>query len=59
VASSTQAQPDLATPLRLNFWAPASGWTDAYDSSLKSVNNEKQARTWYYDADRVEARRLP
>ena len=44
--------------LRLNFRAPASGWTDAYDSSLKSVNNEKQARTWYYDADRVEARRL-
>lgn len=59
VASSTQAQPDLATPLRLNFWAPASGWTEAYDSSMKSVNNKRQAKTWYYDVDWVEVRRLP
>jgi beta-glucanase (GH16 family) len=59
VASSTQAQPDLATPIRLNFWAPASSWTDAYDSSLKTVNNKKQAKTWYYDVDWVEVRRLP
>ncbi len=59
IASQTQAQPDLATPIRLNFWAPASGWTDAYDSSLKSVNNRKQAKTWYFDVDWVEVRRLP
>jgi beta-glucanase (GH16 family) len=59
VASSTKAQPNIATPIRLNFWAPASSWTDAYDSSLRTVNNKKQAKTWYYDVDFVEVRTLP
>ena len=59
VASSTKAQPDIATPIRLNFWAPASSWTDAYDASLRTENNKKKAKTWYYDVDWVEVRRLP
>ena len=59
VANSTQAQPDLATPLRLNFWAPASSWTDAYDSRLKPVANKRQGRVYYYDVDWVEVRQLP
>lgn len=59
VATSTRAQPDLATPMRLNFWAPASSWTDAYDASPKQSYNKKQARTWYYDVDWIEVRTLP
>jgi len=59
VASSTRAQPDLATPIRLNFWAPASGWTDAYDANLKPAANRKMGKTYYYDLDWVEVRRLP
>jgi hypothetical protein len=59
VATQTQAQPDLAAPIRINFWAPASSWTDAYDASLKSEANRRKAKTWYYDVDWVEVRKLP
>ena len=59
VATSIKAQPDLATPYRLNFWAPAPSWTDAYDASLKSEPNKRKAKTWYYEVDWVEVRRLP
>ena len=59
VASSTLAQPNLETPIRINFWAPASSWTDAYDSQLKVVNTRRQAQVYYYDIDWVEVRRLP
>ncbi len=58
VASSTMAQPDLAAPIRLNFWAPASSWTEAYDAQLKPVANKRQNRSYYYDIDWVEVRRL-
>jgi beta-glucanase (GH16 family) len=59
VASSTLAQPDLAAPLRINFWAPASSWTDAYDARLKPTNNKRQNQSWFYDVDWVEVRQLP
>ena len=58
VASSTLAQPDLAAPLRLNFWAPASSWTEAYDAQLKPVGNKRQNKSYFYDIDWVEIRRL-
>ncbi|CAN5120304.1 hypothetical protein BH11PSE14_BH11PSE14_00370 [soil metagenome] len=58
VASSTLAQPDLATPIRLNFWAPASSWSDAYDARLKLVSTKRQNKSYYYDIDWVEVRRL-
>ncbi|MBP8080712.1 MAG: glycoside hydrolase family 16 protein [Arenimonas sp.] len=59
VASSTLAQPDLAAPLRINFWAPASSWTEAYDSRLRPVGSKRQNQTWFYDVDWVEVRQLP
>jgi beta-glucanase (GH16 family) len=59
VSSSNKAQPDLATPFRLNFWAPDSGWTDAYDASLKPTANKRQNKVYYYDVDWVEIRQLP
>ena len=58
-ASSNQAQPDLATPFRINFWAPASSWTDAYDANLKPAPNKRQNKAYYYDVDWVEIRQLP
>lgn len=58
VASSTLAQPDLATPIRLNFWAPASGWTEAYDAQLKPVGTKRINKSYFYDIDWVEVRRL-
>lgn len=59
VASSYLAQPDLAAPIRLNFWAPDSGWTEAYDGNLKSTANKRQNQSYYYDLDWVEVRQLP
>lgn len=59
VLQSTLAQPDLASPFRLNFWAPASSWTSAYDGSLKAARNTKQNRSYYVDVDWVEIRALP
>jgi beta-glucanase (GH16 family) len=59
ILQSTLAQPDLASPFRLNFWAPASSWTSAYDSSLKAARNTKQNRSYFVDVDWVEIRALP
>ena len=59
LASSTAALPDLPTPFRINFWAPASSWTDAYDGSLKAAKNPRQNRSYYVDVDWVEIRALP
>jgi beta-glucanase (GH16 family) len=59
IASSTKAQPDAKTPVRLNFWAPASGWTDAYSSGLKPTNKASANVRYYYDVDWVEVRQLP
>jgi len=59
VASSTAAQPDLATPFRMNLWAPASSWTDAYSSSLRPAASARRNRSYYVDVDWVEIRALP
>lgn len=59
VAWSEKAQPEQETPVRLNFWAPASGWTDAYSSSLSPARNAKNNVRYYYDVDYVKVRQLP
>jgi len=59
VASSEKAQPEQDTPVRLNFWAPASGWTDAYSSNLSPARSAKNNVRYYYDVDYVEVRQLP
>lgn len=58
IASSVKAQPDLATYVRLNFWAPASGWTEAYQSTFKPARRAKDNVRYYYDVDWVEIRQL-
>jgi lysophospholipase L1-like esterase len=59
VRVATTAVPDEATPIRLNFWAPASGWTDAYSNKLTPAKNVRQNQTYYYDVDYVEVRTIP
>ncbi|MGR8980436.1 MAG: glycoside hydrolase family 16 protein [Gammaproteobacteria bacterium] len=59
IESSDQAQPDMAAPFRINFWAPAGGWSEAYYAGLKPVNNKRKNQRYYYDVDWVEIRRLP
>ena len=59
VRSTTNAVPDEPTNIRLNFWAPASGWTDAYSSQLGFAKNVRQNQTFYYDVDYVEVRSIP
>lgn len=59
VATTSNALPDAAAPVRLNFWAPASSWSDAYDSRLQSVNQASKNVRYYYDVDYVEVRSLP
>lgn len=59
IESSDLAQPDMVAPFRINFWAPASGWSDAFDAGLKPVPNKKKNRRYYYDVDWVEIRQLP
>ena len=59
VGSTDKAQPDAPTPVRLNFWAPASSWTDAYSSSLAPARKASGNKRYYYDVDWVEVRQLP
>jgi hypothetical protein len=48
----------LETTVRLNFWAPASSWSDAYDASFKPARRSRDNVRYYYDIDWVEIRRL-
>jgi beta-glucanase (GH16 family) len=58
VADSSLAQPDLATPLHINLWAPASTWTDAYDASLQPVGSIQQDVAYSVDVDWVQVRTI-
>jgi beta-glucanase (GH16 family) len=59
ISSSTLAQPDLASPFRINLWAPASSWTDAFDAGLAPARSRRQNVSYYVDVDWVEIRALP
>ncbi len=56
--STNKALSDSATNVRLNFWAPASSWTDAYASTLKQARRPKDNVRYFYDVDWVEVRQL-
>lgn len=59
IRTATTAVPDEKTNIRLNFWAPASGWTDAYSNKLVFAKNARQNQTFYYEVDYVEVRTIP
>lgn len=59
IRTAIAAVPDDTTNIRLNFWAPASGWTDAYSNKLVPAKNARLNQTYYYDVDYVEVRTIP
>ena len=46
-----QCLPDEPMALYFNFWAPMSGWSDAYDGSLIPVQNESENEIHTYAID--------
>ncbi|MFQ5670114.1 MAG: M14 family zinc carboxypeptidase [Acidobacteriota bacterium] len=45
--------------VRLNLWAPGTEFPDAFDISLQPTASPGENRTFFYDVDWVEVRRLP
>lgn len=46
--------PDEAMDIRLNFWAPAPEFPQAFDGSLQPASNEGNNETFFYDVDFVQ-----
>ena len=59
IRTALTAVPDEQTKIRLNFWAPAGGWNDAYSNKLVPAKNARLNQTYYYDVDYVEVRAIP
>lgn len=59
VYSTSKALPEASAPVRLNFWAPASSWAEAYDSALKPVSRLRNNVRYFYDVDYVKITQLP
>src|SRR5687768_6595111 len=58
IRTSKLAVPDIAAPIRANFWAPGAEWPDAYASSLQPVGSAAQNTTHLYDIDHIAVRTL-
>jgi beta-glucanase (GH16 family) len=56
---TANAHPTTATPLRLNFWAPNSNWTSAYDPSLTPAATVGANTSYTYDVDYVRVSTVP
>lgn len=54
----TTTVPDQAMNVRLNFWAPDGGFTEAFDAGLVPVASAGANQTFVYEVDYVEVRRL-
>jgi hypothetical protein len=50
--------PDDAMNVRLNFWAPDSFFSEAYDASLQPAANAQDNQVYFYEVDWVEIRRV-
>lgn len=50
VRVETDHVPDKAMNLHINFWAPASGWKNAYDASLQPAKTIGANKAFYFDA---------
>lgn len=59
IHSSTNALPDEPMPIRLNFWAPASSWSAAYDASLQPVSSSAANSSYFYQIDYVRVSSIP
>jgi beta-glucanase (GH16 family) len=59
VRSTTAALADDPMPVRLNFWAPAASWADAYDAALMPAASAASNSSSYYDVDYVTVSSIP
>lgn len=51
--------PDAPMPVRLNFWAPDSGWFDAYSSGLQPTADPSANVSYFYEVNSVTVRSVP
>ena len=58
IRTSIYAVPDLAAPIRANFWAPGNEWPDAYNSSFVPTANAGLNQSYLYDIDYIAVRRI-
>jgi beta-glucanase (GH16 family) len=56
--TSLYAVPDLAAPIRANFWAPAGDWPDAYNMNFKPTATLAANQSYKYDVDYIAVRRM-
>jgi beta-glucanase (GH16 family) len=56
VREETARIPDEPVTVRLNFWAPADTFADAFDSALQPAASPAQNRAFFYEVDFVEVR---
>jgi hypothetical protein len=58
VRTQTSRIPTSSTNVRLNFWAPASDFSLAFNSALRPASSSGQNQTFFYEVDRVLIERL-
>lgn len=58
VREETGTVPDDPASVRLNFWAPSETFAKAYDASLQPAATPEENRTFFYEIDSVDVRRL-
>lgn len=56
VRTATQAVATDPMNVRLNFWAPASEWSDAYSAALQPTSSAAANKTYLYNVDWVAIR---
>jgi beta-glucanase (GH16 family) len=56
---TSNAHPTADMPIRLNFWAPGSGWTSAYDAALSPSATLAGNTSYTYDVDYVRVSTVP
>ncbi len=59
VSSWADAHPTVDTPIRFNFWAPDSGWVNAYDANLTAALTPGANQSFTYDIDYVQVSTVP
>jgi beta-glucanase (GH16 family) len=58
IRTSLYAVPDLAAPIRANFWAPGTEWPDAYSAAYAPTAIAGNNQTSLYDIDYIAVRRI-
>lgn len=48
--------PDQPMTIRLNFWAPAADFPEAFDASLRPASSARDNQIFFYEVDYVEIR---